>query len=296
MSTVTLTSVAAVSSISPTSGSIYGGTVLTINGNGFANSASNIQVTVGSSSCTIIQATPGQIQCTVPAQGPSPSSATVGVISNGVTFPSSLTYTYNAASSPSISSISPTSGITGQVLTISGSNFVSGQTTVTVGGIPCAVTSVSTTSITCTVGSSPAGNQPVVATVASIGRSNANIQFQYILQVNTISPSRGSYGGGQSVTVNGNGFNASSISVTVCGQPCQSVTIVSNTQLTCVTPSATFSSSDTSCSLTVTVGGSSQSASYVYGANVTPSITSISPSRGGTGGGTLLTITGTNFP
>ena len=291
-----LTSVPAVSSVSPASGSIYGGAILTINGNGFINSTSNLQVSVGTGSCAIIQITPGQIQCTIPPQGSSSSAATVQVVSNGVTFPGSFTYTYNAASTPSISSIAPTSGTTGQSVVISGSNFVTGQTTVTVGGVPCAITSVSSTSITCSVGSGPAGNQPVIATILSIGQSNNNIQFQYILQVGTISPSRGSYGGGQTVTINGNGFNGSSIGVTVCGQACQPVTVVSNTQLTCRTPSATVSSSDTSCNLVVTAGSLSQTASYVYAANLTATITAINPIRGGTGGGTLLTITGTNFP
>lgn len=270
--------------------------MLTINGNGFINSSSNLQVSVGTGSCTIIQITPGQIQCTVPPQGSSPSSATVRVVSNGVTFPGSFTYTYNATSSPTISSITPTSGTIGQPVVISGSNFVTGQTTVTVGGVPCAVTSVSSTSIACTVGSGPAGNQPVLVTIPSIGQSNNNIQFQYILQVSTISPSRGGYGGGQTVTINGNGFNGSSINVTVCGEVCQSVTVVSNTQLTCRTPSRTVLSSDTSCSLMVTAGSLSQTVSYVYAANLTATITAISPPRGGTGGGTLLTITGTNFP
>jgi hypothetical protein len=95
LSSSTLTSVAAISSVSPTPGSIYGGAVLTINGNGFANSASNIQVLVGTSSCTIIQSTPGQVQCIVPAQGSGPSSATIHVVSYGITFPGSFTYTYN---------------------------------------------------------------------------------------------------------------------------------------------------------------------------------------------------------
>jgi hypothetical protein len=36
--------------------------------------------------------------------------------------------------------------------------------------------------------------------------------------------------------------------------------------------------------------------SFDYKSSVTPSITSSSPLRGGTGGGTLVTITGTGFP
>ena len=291
-----LTSMATISSISPTSGSTHGGVLLTIHGNGFGRLANATQVTVGSSMCSIVHVTPGQVQCTTPAKGSNPSTAAISVISNGITFPGSFTFTYSSASTPTVTSINPTSGTTGQILTISGSNFISGQTSVSIGGAACSLTNVSSSSITCTVGSSPAGSQSVVVSVSSIGKSNSNIQFQYSLQVNSASPTRGSYGGGQLVTINGDGFNTSSLSVTICNQACQSVSLVSNTQLTCITPSATYSSNDQSCSLVVTVGSLSQSVSYVYQSNLTATITSISPMRGGTGGGTTLTISGTNFP
>jgi len=277
-------------------GSIYGGVVLTINGNGFSNSPSTIQVTVGSSTCSIIQTTPGQVQCAVPAQGSNTSPATIHVVSRGITFPGSFTFTYSSSSTPSISSITPSSGTAGQSLVIAGSNFVSGQTSVTIGGTPCTISTISSGSITCTVGSSPAGNQPVIVSVSSTGKSSASTTFLYSLQVSSLSPTQGSYGGGQAVTVTGDGFNTSSVVVTICGQPCQSVSVLSNTQLTCVTPSQTASSTSQSCSLTVTVGSLSNSAAYVYQASLTATVTSVTPTRGGTGGGTTLTITGTNFP
>ena len=175
-------------------------------------------------------------------------------------------------------------------------NNITNQTSVTIGGTTCTVSSVSSTSITCTVNSSPAGNQAVVVSVSSTGVSNSNVQFLYSLQVTSASPTQGSYGGGQNVTVTGDGFDASSLSVTICGQACQSIDIISNTQLTCITPSVNATSSTTSCSLIVTVGSLSQSVTYVYQSSLTASITSVSPTRGGTGGGTTLTITGTNFP
>jgi hypothetical protein len=297
VSSLILTSFPTISSVSPLSGSIYGGVILTISGSGFAISASHIQVTVGSSVCPIVQTAPGQVQCTVPAQGSNASPATIHVVSNGVTFPGSSSFTYSSASTPTITSVSPTSGTSGATLTVTGTHFISGQTSVSVGGSPCTSVSVSSSALlTFTVSSSPAGNQAVVVTVSSTGISNSNIQCAYSLQVTTASPSQGSYGGGQTVTVNGDGFNTTSISVAICSQPCQSVTVVSNTQLTCVTPSATASLSNQVCSLTVTVGSLSQSVSYTYNANMTATVSSVSPTRGGTGGGTTLTITGTNFP
>ena len=287
---------ATISSISPTSGSTYGDVLLTITGNGFGRLANATQVTVGSSMCSIVHATSGQVQCTTPAQGSNPSTAAIRVISNGVTFPGSFTFTYSSVSTPTVTSISPTSGTAGQTLTILGSNFINGQTSVSIGGTTCVINTVSSSSITCTISSSPAGSQSVVVSVLLTGKSNSNIQFQYSLQVNSASPTQGSYGGGQIVTVNGDGFNTSSLSVTICSQACQSVSIVSNTQLTCTTPSVTYSSNDQPCNLVVAVGNLSQSVSYIYQSNLTATITSISPTRGGTGGGTTLTISGTNFP
>ena len=296
VSSAILTSSAAISSISPSSGGTNGGVLLTINGNGFARSASEVQVSIGTSICTIVQTTPGEVQCTVPAQGSNASPALLHVVSNGVDFPNPPSFNYSSGATPSITSISPTTGGSGQALNISGSNFVSGQTSVTIGDTTCAVTTVSATSITCTVGAGPAGNQPLVVSVASVGTSNANTIFIYDLQITSASPAEGSFGGGQTMNIVGDGFNSSSLNVTICGQACRSVSALSNTQLTCVTASAASSPPSQQCTLIVSVGGLSQNTSYTYRANLTATVTSISPMRGGTGGGTLLTITGTNFP
>ncbi len=296
VSYASLTSIPTVSSVSPTTIGIYGGALLTIIGNGFASSTSRVFVNVDSSPCSIVSTSPNQIQCTAPAQGTHTSPASISINSNSISFPNNLSVVYSSAITPNISSISPTSGTASQLLTITGSNFVSNQTSIQVGGVTCTVNTISSTSITCTVGSSPAGYQPVVAQVTSVGKSNSNILFLYSLQVNSVTPAQGSYGGDQLITVLGDGFSGSNVDVTICSQACQSVTIVSNTELTCVTPAATYSTSDTTCSLTVTVGGLSESQSFIYRTSLTAIVTSVSPSRGGTGGGTTLTISGTNFP
>lgn len=287
-----------VSNVSPSSSGTFGGTLLTIQGNGFSRNSSLVQVSIGNSPCTIIDSSPSQIRCQVPpSQTQTGSTVSVRVISNSVSFPTSANFTYDASVTPQINSINPTVGTSGHTLTISGSNFVNGQTSVTVGGTSCPVISVSSNSITCTIQSSPAGDQPVIVSVNSFGRSNANILFQYSLQISSVSLVQGSFGGGQSVTVNGDGFNTSGISVTICGVPCQSVSVSSNTQIVCKTPAISGgTSTDRSCNLTVTVGALSASTAYTYRVNLTTTILSISPIRGGTGGGTTLTINGTNFP
>ncbi|CAF4985579.1 unnamed protein product, partial [Rotaria magnacalcarata] len=77
---------------------------------------------------------------------------------------------------------------------------------------------------------------------------------------------------------------------------CLSVQVVSNDQLICITPDVSVSDVNSSCNLTVTVDGISKSTYFIYKANLTASITSVSPVRGGTGGGTTITINGNNFP
>jgi hypothetical protein len=106
----------------------------------------------------------------------------------------------------------------------------------------------------------------------------------------------GSYGGGLPVTVVGQGFNASNITVSICNQTCLSVQVMSNSELICVTPSISVGEVNDSCNLTVIVDDLSQTTLFTYTTNLTATITSISPTRGGTGGGTNLTITGTSFP
>ena len=51
------------------------------------------------------------------------------------------------------------------------------------------------------------------------------------------------------------------------------------------------------CDVVVTVNGLSKtsSSSYTYDGGLTPTISGVSPPRGGTGGGTTLTISGSGF-
>jgi len=53
----------------------------------------------------------------------------------------------------------------------------------------------------------------------------------------------------------------------------------------------------TTCDVTVTVNSVSKIAGsqYTYDPAITPEISNVTPQRGGTAGGTLLTITGSGF-
>ncbi len=218
------------------------------------------------------------------------------LINNVQTFTSqSVTFTYETSSSPSVTSISPSSGSGGQ-LTIAGSNFgtEANSVTVKVSQTNCVVVSVSDNQVICELESGSAGSHPVTVNVAQIGDSNMNIQYKYLLSVSSLSKNEGSIGGGLSLEISGGGFS-NSTSVTICGRSSK-ITKASLTSLTCILPDASVKNEDSTCVVSISENGQTATSSFTYKLALTPSIQSSSPARGGTGGGTLLTITGSGFP
>ena len=61
-----ITGIAAIQSLSQSSGSIYGGTVLTINGNGFST-IQNTKVKFGTKYCIIQSVTSSNLTCITPS-------------------------------------------------------------------------------------------------------------------------------------------------------------------------------------------------------------------------------------
>ena len=116
------------------------------------------------------------------------------------------------------------------------------------------------------------------------------------LRITARSPVEGSYGGGLAVNITGDGFAETNVSAWICEARCLKVTVVSNRQLICVTPSLNGTGMNRTCPLIVMVDGTSESTSFTYRTDLTATVESISPNRGGTAGGTLVTITGSQFP
>jgi hypothetical protein len=207
---------------------------------------------------------------------------------------------------PTITSFSPTSATAGGgafVLTINGTNFVSGATG-TFNGIARTVTFVSATQVTMAVTApdiAAAGSFPVIiSNPAPGGGPSAPMNFLVNNPVPTttsISPTSATAGGaGFTLTVNGTNFNASSV-VNFNGAG-RTTTFVSATQ---VTASITAADIATAGSVNVTVtnpapgGGTSGAQTFTIN-NPAPTITSLSPT-GATAGGAAFTLTvnGTGF-
>ena len=302
-----ITSEAALTTISPTEGSINGGLLLTINGNGFGTLHSTF-VTVGQVPCEIAEISTSVIRCNTGSQ--SAGSYLVSVTSAGESFPTKP-FTANSASTPVINSVTPTSGKAGESITVQGTGFstVPSENHVKIGTTDCEVTASTGTSITCTLQSKAAGTYPMSLRVTGKGHATSSTDFAYELNIDSVNPPDSSFGGGKLLTIIGSGFDGV-VNVTICGKQCGITEHhnVTDTMIQCEVP-AKFQSApgaDDTCDVIVAVTSmnpdntpqmvqKTQSSAYTYKDALTSTITGVSPSRGGTGGGVVLDITGSGF-
>ena len=282
-----------VSSVSPSAGALAGGTLITVTGTGFLSGAS---VKLGSSSCQSENVTSStSLTCITPAR----SSGTVTVkVTNtdGQQGSKSSAYTYQAA--PNITSISPLSGpsVGGTLLTVNGTKFLAGAT-VQVGSSPCtSVNFISSSKLTCTTGAFFAGGKVDVFVTNSDNQSDVLAgAFTYIKPpkptLTGISPNSGFSSGGNSIVLNGTGFNAGA-GVVLGGTTCTNIKVLTTTQISCTTPAHAPGIFD----VTVT-NPDLQSAVLTNGFTfyAPPTLTDIAPASGPLTGGTSLTLTGASF-
>ena len=262
-----------IASFSPTSGGT--GTSVTITGTNFSGATAVTFGGTNASSYNVDSTT--QITAVVD----SGTTGKVVVTTPGGTANSSADFTFIDA--PTIASFSPTSGGTGASVTITGTNF-SGATAVTFGGTNASSYNVdSTTQITAVVDSGTTG-KVVVTTPGGTANSSADFTFIDAPTIASFSPTSG--GTGTSVTITGTNFSGAT-AVTFGGTNASSYNVDSTTQITAVVNSGT-----TGKVVVTTPGGTATSAAdFTFIA--TPTITSFSPTSGGTS--TSVTITGTNF-
>lgn len=312
----------AVNNLSPNRGSVLGGSELVIGGSGFSISPGRISVRIGEVHCEVTSSSHSEISCTT---GPSPSpdmevTLNLRVTVNGHPVSTVHQFTYSLGSTPVLSSLSTQDVSGGEIITIAGSRFgmVPQVQIITslesFSGVQtqdeCVVVSASDTEITCTLPVKPAGRYQVLVIVERVGYARANADdaadITYAMSVDDFSPQSGGYGGGIVLTVNGYGFptvaqdgGTAGVNVTLCDTPCSVVNSNLST-LTCVLPPTRASHSPNSslaCNLTVEHNDvtASSGESFVFTDALTPRLTSITPMLGGTGGGTLVTLTGSGL-
>ena len=284
-----LTSQMTLTGVSPSSGSVHGGQVITVSGGGFSGNIRDTNITIGDAPCSVLTVTPALITCTT--SNCSESCGDITVTSNGISESGAL-FSYLQTSTPVVSSASAS----GSELTITGSSLGTGGS-VSLRGEECSVTSWSDSQVVCTVPDIAGGDYPVVVNNLALGNSNGDVLLNIELLLSSSSPTTGSFGGGTLLTLSGKGFSVSeSTVVTVCDNPC-TIKQSSTTEIQCLAPANPSQDATLACdvSLVQDSGSVSLSSGFSYDASITPTISSASPLRGGTGGGTLLTITGTGF-
>jgi hypothetical protein len=244
-----------VTRVSPSSGPAAGGTTVTISGSGFTGATvvdfGSVAATIGSVSATSISVTApasagGTVNVTVTASlGRSPVSSV-----------DQYSYIYPK---PSLSSIAPSAGATGTVVTITGNGF-SGATGVSFGSVAASFTVNSNSSITATA---PAGTPTSAVNVTVTGPGGVSgvvtaDSFTYGPVVTGVSPASGSHLGGTAITVKGAGFTGAS-AVSFGGVPVTSAITVNaaGTQITVSAPAHAAGAVD----VTVTVGGTTTATS-----------------------------------
>lgn len=238
-----------VSTASTTSGSV--GSTLTISGNNlfgaqvtFATGVAATSVAVGawgtSASITVpAGATSGAVTVTT-------AGGTVTVLSN-----------FSISIPPSISSLSATSGKTGDTITITGANFsgITATTGVKFGGVNATrFTVLSTTTITAVVPAAAKTGAVSVSNAAGTATSSQIFTFYAAPTISSFSPT--SVARGASLTINGTNLTGGTVTV---GGATAAVTSATATRIIVTVPSASVLTSAGSKAVVVTTLGGTAS-------------------------------------
>jgi hypothetical protein len=204
---------------------------------------------------------------------------------------------YPTGSAPIVSGISPPVGplAGGTLVTITGSGFT-GASVVAFGPAPAPeFTIVSDAQITAT---SPAGSGTVNVTVitpdgtSTAGSSAQEYTYEPLPAVTGISPAAGPSAGGSVVTISGTGFTGAS-TVQFGSTAAQSVTVLTDAMLTALSPAGVAGTVDVT--VTTPDGASATDVVDRFTYVPPPAISALSPDKGPLGGGTEVTITGSDL-
>jgi hypothetical protein len=230
-----------IQSVSPNSGSMAGGTAVTISGTGFSTFGTTTVTFGGLAATDVVVASGVAITCTTPAHGE-------GVVDVAVTndFGSDTLaagYTFNSLPPPpSISGLLPEHGVAGggTAVTITGADFTTSvDTTVTFGGTQAGnVVVVDSSTVTCTTPAHGAGAADVVVTNSNGSDTLTDgFTFHNSPGISLLSPENGPVEGGTAVTITGSDFTTvGATTVTFGGIQATQIVVLSATTITCEAP------------------------------------------------------------
>ncbi|MBJ2143629.1 IPTL-CTERM sorting domain-containing protein [Delftia acidovorans] len=280
-----------VTSVSPTAGPAAGGTSVVITGTNLSGATAVTFGATAATGFTVNSAT--QITATAPAG--SPGTVDVRVTTTGGTSATGAADQFTYVATPTVTSISPTSGpqAGGTTVTLTGTNL-GGATAVTFGAT--AATGFTVNSATQITATAPAGTGTVdvrITTAGGTSTTSAADQFTYVPAptVTSISPTSGPQAGGTTVTLTGTNLSGAT-AVTFGATAATGFTVNSATQITATAPAGTGT---VDVRITTVGGTSATSAADQFTYVPAPTVTSVSPASGSSIGGTTVTLTGTNF-
>jgi hypothetical protein len=225
-----------ITGVAPATGSLAGGTTLSITG---ANFLPGARVTVGGASVGNVVVAANTITATTAAHA---AGAADVVVTNpdGQSSTASGAYTF-LQPPPSIAVFTPVSGSSngGNSVVISGANFLPSPI-VNFGGVPATVTAANSTSITVLTPAGSAGAATVSVTNTDGQSGSASAGFNYVSPtaaptLSSISSLSGPTAGGASVTLTGTNFVAGA-GVTFGGVAATNVAVANSGTITAATP------------------------------------------------------------
>ncbi len=283
-----------ISSISPDSGPVVGGTVVTITGTGFLPGAT---VKFGANQATFATVvSPTRIDVTSPA-GTGVVDVVVTVDANPSPTGPQARFSY---SGPTVESVSPIAGplAGGGTVTIKGKNFNS-QSVVQFGASLTVIpTYVDTQTLTAVVPASPIAQAVHVRVSTGSGISPETPADIYTYTngpiVDLVNPNNGPTTGGTIVIIIGKNFTAP-LSLRFGDTPVDAFNINSATQITVLSPAnGTPGPVDVRVTKGTDVSPTGPSTKFTYNSAV-PKITALTPNTGSTFGGNEVVITGLGF-
>ena len=251
------------------------------------------------------------LTATTPAQSAGPVDVTITTAGGTSTSSSSDLFTYDPV--PAVTAIAPTEGPVagGTEVTVTGTGFVAGATTLDFGVLATPAMCLTTTSCTATAPQEAPGNtqvdgtsfsgsavtSPVDVTVITPGGASVTSAadvFTYYQgpTVTSVSPSDGSPDGGNEVTVSGTGFSESAV-VNVGNVAATDIHVNSTSSITATVPAAAVGTVDVTVTTEWGTSGTSPADTYTY--DGAPTITDVQPQAGPESGGTVVTVLGSGF-
>ncbi|MEI9978433.1 MAG: IPT/TIG domain-containing protein [Edaphobacter sp.] len=284
-----------VTGIGPATGPTTGGTSVTIIGTNFTGVTSVNFGAVAATSFVLNSA--GTITATAPAGAVGAVNVTV-VTSAGTSATNNADlFTYTVPPTPSITSITPNSGMPGSQVAILGTNFGTSQGTSTVTFNNVSAGAASQWTPTYIVVNVPVGASTGNVVVTVGGVPSAGVPFTVVSSAPTITSlsQTSATAGSQGFTLTINGTNFVSGATAIWSGTALTTTFVNPTQLQAAIPASLIATGGTASITVNDSGGTSSGVTFTINPGV-PTITSLSPTSATAGGAAFgLTVTGTNF-